>query len=125
MISDLFFIMKMFGLAVLVTLVMQVKIGNNKTVEDNFHYWIKNSVLVDQVQISVDGGMAIAKVGYAKAHSVISTMLAKVGRKHSTDRADQIFGGAKLKRYFEGEDAESDHLSPSQTHSKSETPYSE
>ena len=104
MLSDLFFVFKMFVLAVLVTVAMQVKIGNNNTVEENFHRWIKQSTLVDYVQSAVDGGMSLTKASYSKTHGLISSVLNKVGHRHKSDDRGTKVLGLKLKRFYESDD---------------------
>lgn len=102
MIKDFFFVVKMLALCVLVSLGLQTKIGEKK-LEDGFHEWVKTSILVDHLQGVLDGGVALAKTSYSKAHKGISSLLTKVSRRSEKRERALSFD---IKRYNETEDGE-------------------
>jgi hypothetical protein len=90
--------MRMLVLTVLVVMVMQIKIGPQKTLDDHFEGWLKNSVAVDYIQEAIDGGVALTKAGYKKADDGVHAVLAKMSHRHKKE-GRSLFSGLKLKRY--------------------------
>jgi hypothetical protein len=85
MISDVFFVLKMFFLTVLIVLVLQIRVGQ-KTIEDNFHGWVKHSIIVDYAEEAMDGATLLVKRLYLKADSGVHSLLAKTIRKNDKKR---------------------------------------
>lgn len=116
MISDLLFMAKMLGLTILVVLIMQFKVGE-KTLDQNFHSWIADSVFVDYVQTSIDGGVALTRTGYKKVHQGVTQALNKFGKHHKKDERGLSLN---IKRYNDRdeENGEENSILP---HSQSRT----
>ncbi len=104
MIKDFFFMVKMLGLTILVVLVMQFKVGE-KTLDQNLHAWLAESVFVDYIQTSIDGGIAVTRTGYKKMHGTIQATLNKFGKHHAKDERGI---GMNIKRY-NAKDSENDN----------------
>lgn len=116
MISDLFFIVRIFALTVLVVLGLQVKVGQ-ETAEDKFHSWLQSSFIVAHLQDVIDGGVAITKAGYRQADSGIRYLLHKIGRRGDSSKRERINAfGFSLKRHNETDEdlvSEEDEQAPS------------
>jgi hypothetical protein len=101
--KDLFFVLKMFGLTIVVALIMQARVGE-KTIEDEFHQFLKTSVFVVPIQDAVDGAIAATKDGYKKADVGVKKLLSKVSRRREDSRERTLSSVMKLKRYNEDQD---------------------
>jgi hypothetical protein len=104
-IKDLFFALRIFAITVFVTILLQVKVGKD-TAENHMHKWLKDSVFVEFLQQSIDGGVALTKSGYQKADAGVQTLLKKMKhRKQGGAAAEGERGfGIKLKRYNDGKE---------------------
>jgi hypothetical protein len=109
MIKDFFFVVRMLGLTIIVALVMQVHIGE-KSIEEEFHGWLKKSIFVDYVQEAIDGGVAMTRVGYKKADTGIHALLGKLSKRHE-GKKERGFN-LNLKRYNEKDDGEEEDTLP-------------
>jgi hypothetical protein len=78
--EDLFFVMKMFGLTVLVVMGMQVHTGG-KTIEEHFNTWLKSSIIVDYMQEATDGGKILTQNVYKKLDTSFHAVMMKITRK--------------------------------------------
>jgi hypothetical protein len=113
MLKDIFFMIKMVGVTVAVVLLLQFKVGQ-KTVDESLHSWIADSVFVDFIQHSVEGGVTLTKAGYKKIHSGVSTTLAKFNKRH---KKEERGFNLHLKRYNE-DDEDSDSTEPTRPDEK-------
>ena len=110
--KEIFFLLKMVGLSIVVALVLQVKVGENTTAEQQFHGWLKSSFAVEWIQVAVDGGFAIAKTGYTATKRTLDPLLARLHRKHDgeadseNERSAGKFFSIKRKKPKPGEDEE-------------------
>ncbi len=87
--EDIFFILKMFGLTVLVVMGMQVHVGG-KTVEDHFNGWLKSSIIVDYIQEATDGGRVLTKNLYQKLDSTFHIVMTKITRKKDRQKGMSV-----------------------------------
>jgi hypothetical protein len=121
MIRDVFFVIRILGLTVLVSLFLQVQVGQI-TLEDHFQSWVKSSFVVDSLQDVIDGGVALTRAGYKKADSGVRALLSRIGRRGGEagrDRANAF--GFKLKRHYEKDD-EVDYQEEEPTRSPAKAP---
>lgn len=122
MLSGAFFIFRMLALTVLVVLLLQFKVGE-KTIEFEVHNWIQNSVFVDYVQTSIDGGVKVTKNGYQKLHASVNSIFNRMSRKGGGDKSERGIA-VELKRsqqsgYGKKENGEDDDLPQYRTQSQS------
>ncbi|MDZ4676488.1 MAG: hypothetical protein SGI74_03175 [Oligoflexia bacterium] len=106
MIKDLLFVIKMLGLTVIVALAFQTKFGD-KSVEEEFHHWIKTSVFVDLIQEAVDGGVVLTRAGYKSADTNVRKILSKLSKRRE-DKKDRSLGNFELKRHNDGKEDDED-----------------
>src|ERR1700733_2084143 len=111
MIRDFFFVLKMFVITLLIVFVSQVKIGQ-KSLEDHFQGFIKNSMFVDSIQEAVDGGIALTKVSYKKIDLGIHGLMAKLHSRHIVKDRGFHFS---LKRYNEKDSGDQEDLPQAKT----------
>ena len=109
MIKDILFVLKMFGLTVIVAMIMQARVGE-KTLEDEFHHILKTSVLVDPIQEAVDGGIAATRAGYRQADAGIRKILSKVSRRREDSRERGLHSIVNIKRHYEDKENENEYF---------------
>jgi len=96
----------MLGLTVIVALAFQTKFGD-KSVEEEFHHWIKTSVFVDLIQEAVDGGVVLTRAGYKSADTNVRKILSKLSKRRE-DKKDRSLGNFELKRHNDGKEDDED-----------------
>lgn len=84
MIKDLVFTLKMFAMALVIALVMQVKIGGD-TLENHFHDWVQNSPVAGFFQDTADALLITGKAGLAQVSSKLSTVIGHTGKRKAGD----------------------------------------
>ncbi|MBK9293480.1 MAG: hypothetical protein IPM57_03410 [Oligoflexia bacterium] len=104
--------LKMIAFTVVVVLILQFKVGE-QTLEFRAHQWIQDSVFVDYVQTSIDGGVKATKAGYQKVHKSVNTVFNRMSRKNRGK--DERSLAIELKRskqsgYGEKENGEDSYL---------------
>lgn len=81
MISGVLQILKAIVITIAVCMLLQVKTGQQKTLEQDLYSWIQTSVIVDYMQTAIDGGVSIVKTGYQHTHLMVTKNLAKLSRR--------------------------------------------
>ena len=100
---ELLFFLKMAALTFVVALLLQVHVGE-KRIEQHFHGWLRNSIIVDWMQTAVDGGLTAARAGYSQAKGAMDPVFARFSKKKNVDGSERKL--PSLKRWTDKEQEE-------------------